>query len=145
MALTDTFVKQIKHGDKRGKAGVIDKWNTAHGQPTDSKWTDGDGMFLHVKASGRYWRMDYTRHGKRRTLALGVYPAVSLADARKGQTAAQELIARGIDPNTSKQDARRTEKLAAAKPMGIVKINGRRRHIHEDDKRKRLNWISGSA
>jgi len=36
-------------------------------------------MYLLVKAAGKYWRQDYTYADKRKTLALGVYPAVSLA------------------------------------------------------------------
>ncbi|CAM3757786.1 Arm DNA-binding domain-containing protein [Polaromonas hydrogenivorans] len=62
MALTDTFVRQVKH---TGKA-------------TGDKHTDGAGMYLLVKAAGKYWRMDYAHADKRKTLALGVYPAVSL-------------------------------------------------------------------
>ncbi|WP_371867168.1 Arm DNA-binding domain-containing protein [Duganella lactea] len=43
MALTDTFVRQVKHS----------------GAPAGDKYTDGQGMFLLVKAAGKYWRMNY--------------------------------------------------------------------------------------
>jgi integrase len=92
MALTDTFVKQVKHS----------------GKPTGDKHTDGGGMYLLVKAAGRYWRMDFTHADKRKTLALGVYPAVSLAKARKRRDQARELLAEGIDPGLAK----RAEKVA---------------------------------
>ena len=43
------------------------------------KLSDGGGMYLLVKPDGgRYWRLDYRFAGKRRTLALGVYPTVTL-------------------------------------------------------------------
>ncbi len=94
MALTDTFVRQVKHS----------------GRPAGDKYTDGAGMYLLVKAAGRYWRQDYAFAGKRKTLALGVYPEVSLAKARQRRDKARELLADGIDPGMAK----RAEKLATA-------------------------------
>jgi hypothetical protein len=64
MPLTDTFVRQVKPS-----------------KPTGDKHADGGGMYLLVKPTGKYWRMDYRHLGARKTLALGVYPAVSLAKA----------------------------------------------------------------
>ncbi|MDX8409862.1 MAG: Arm DNA-binding domain-containing protein [Mariprofundales bacterium] len=43
-----------------------------------NKLPDEKGMYLLVKPAGKYWRMDYRFGGKRKTLALGVYPAVRL-------------------------------------------------------------------
>ncbi|MEO6623492.1 MAG: Arm DNA-binding domain-containing protein, partial [Burkholderiaceae bacterium] len=62
MALTDTFVKNVKHSES----------------PAGDKYTDGRAMYLLVNAGGKYWRMNYRFAGKRRTLALGVYPDVGL-------------------------------------------------------------------
>ena len=57
---------------------------TAKGRATAYKLADGGGLYVLVRSSdARYWRMDYRWGGKRRTLALGVYPMVSLAEARK--------------------------------------------------------------
>ena len=70
---------------------------------TASKFTDGDGMYLLVNATGKYWRMDYRFAGKRRTLALGVYPDVGLADARKKRQSARQYLADGIDPGQAKR------------------------------------------
>ena len=54
------------------------------------KLADGAGMYLLVKPDGkRYWRMDYRFHSKRKTLALGVYPGVSLKDAREKRDTAK--------------------------------------------------------
>ncbi|MGH8829805.1 MAG: Arm DNA-binding domain-containing protein, partial [Polaromonas sp.] len=47
------------------------------------KHFDGGGLYLEVtKAGGRYWRLKYRHGGKEKRLAFGVYPAVSLKDAR---------------------------------------------------------------
>ena len=55
---------------------------------TDYKMVDGEGMYLLVKRNGsKYWRMDYRFRGKRKTLALGVYPNISLKDAREKRLA----------------------------------------------------------
>ena len=47
------------------------------------KLFDGDGMFLLIKSSGKYWRFKYRFAGKEKLLALGVYPDVTLAEARE--------------------------------------------------------------
>lgn len=104
MALTDTFVRQVKHS----------------GAPAGDKYTDGQGMFLLVKAAGKYWRMNYRYTEKQKTLALGVYPQVSLAKARKRRDRARELLADGIDPSQAKQDEKKTKISAAAHTFEIV-------------------------
>lgn len=63
------------------------------------KLADGGGMYLLVKACGKYWRMDYRFAGKRKTLALGAYPAVSLAQARSAREEGRQLLTQGIDPS----------------------------------------------
>lgn len=68
------------------------------------KLTDGDGMFLLVHPNGsKYWRLRYRFGGKEKTLALGVYPEVSLADARQKRDEARKLVAVGTDPNEHKR------------------------------------------
>jgi integrase len=72
----------------------------------DRKMTDGGGMYLLIKASGsKLWRMNYTFAGKPRTLALGVYPAVTLAAARARRDEARELLAKvpPVDPMAAKR------------------------------------------
>lgn len=92
MPLADTFVRQVKPS----------------GKAAGDSYADGGGMYLLVKPGGKYWRMDYRHLDKRKTLALGVYPAVTLAQARKRRDEAKAKIADGIDPSTAK----RAEKLA---------------------------------
>jgi integrase len=75
---------------------------------------------LLVKASSKYWRMDYRHVEKRKTLALGVYPAVSLAKARKRRDGARELLADGIDPNQAKREEKRALVDATANTFGVV-------------------------
>jgi integrase len=69
---------------------------------------------LFVNAAGKYWRMNYRFDGKQKTLALGVYPAVSLAKARKLRDSAREQISDGIDPMQAKRDVRAARALAAS-------------------------------
>lgn len=56
---------------------------TAKPKDKPYKMADGGGLYLLVKTNGsRYWRLKYRIDGKEKLLALGVYPDVSLADAR---------------------------------------------------------------
>lgn len=87
MALTDTFIRNVKHS----------------GAPAGDKHTDGHGLFLLVKAAGKYWRLNYRFANKQKTLALGVYPEVSLLKARKRREEAKELLAENIDPAENKR------------------------------------------
>lgn len=97
MALTDTFVKNVKHS----------------GAPAGDKVTDGQGLHLLVKAAGKYWRLSYRFLGKQKTLALGVYPEVSLAQARQRRDQARKLLAEGTDPSVVKRADKVARKLAA--------------------------------
>jgi integrase len=75
------------------------------------KLADGGGMYLEVRPNGaRYWRLKYRHNGKEKLLALGVYPTVSLKDARERREAAKKKLANGVDPS----EARKAEKRTAA-------------------------------
>lgn len=66
---------------------------------------DGAGLYPEVVPSGsRYWRMKYRFNGKEKRLAFGVYPAVSLAQARALRDEAKKKLAEGIDPSFSKKE-----------------------------------------
>jgi integrase len=69
-----------------------------------TKLADGAGLYLDIQPSGKYWRMKYRFDGKEKTLALGVYPDVSLKLARERRTEAREQIADGTDPNEVKKE-----------------------------------------
>ena len=105
MALNDTFIKNsTKHS----------------GKAAGDKHTDSDGMYLMVKAGGKYWRMDYRFADKRKTLALGVYPEVSLLKARQRRDKARELLADGIDPGAAKREEKQAKADAAAHTFALV-------------------------
>jgi integrase len=75
------------------------------------KLPDGQGLYLWVYADGsKYWRMRYWVNKKEKGLSLGVYPAISLADARKRRDELQDQIAKGVDPGVK----RKADKAAAA-------------------------------
>ena len=59
---------------------------------------DSGGLYLLAKPNGKYWRMDYRYAGKRKTLAIGVYPKVSLINARKKRDEAKEHLSNDTDP-----------------------------------------------
>jgi hypothetical protein len=85
------------------------------------KLSDGGGLYLLVKPDGgRYWRMDYRFAGKRRTLALGVYPTVTLSDASIGRHEARGLLAKNIDPGAAKRANKRAGKLASENTFEAV-------------------------
>jgi integrase len=68
------------------------------------KLSDEKGMYLEVMPTGaKYWRMKYRHVGKEKRLALGVYPEVSLKDARAKRDAARSQLADGIDPSAQKK------------------------------------------
>ncbi|MHB8744615.1 MAG: tyrosine-type recombinase/integrase [Sulfuricaulis sp.] len=85
MSLSDTAVRNAKATDKPRKV------------------SDERGLYLLITTTGKYWRFDYRHAGKRRTLAIGVYPDVSLARARERRDEARTLLANGIDPGVMKQ------------------------------------------
>jgi len=68
-------------------------------------------MFLRVTPKGsKYWQMAYRFEGKQKIFSIGVYPAVSLSDARQRRDEAKRLLAQGIDPNAKKQAAVKEQK-----------------------------------
>ncbi len=97
MALTATAVKQAKPTEKQYKL------------------FDGRGLFLLVHPNGsKYWRFKYRYANKEKLLSLGVYPDVSLADARTRHQQARETVAKGVDPGEVLKVEKLTRHLAAA-------------------------------
>ena len=79
---------------------------------TDYKMGDGEGMYLLVKRNGsKYWRMDYRFRGKRKTLALGVYPNISLKDAREKRRLAKIQLSNDQDPGEVRKEERRASEV----------------------------------
>lgn len=80
----------------------------AKGKDKPYKMADGGGLYLLVKINGaRHWRLKYRFLGKEKLLAIGLYPLVSLAEAREARESAKKLLLAGIDPMAEKKDTKR--------------------------------------
>lgn len=91
MKLTDTACKNAKPLEK------------------PRKLSDGAGLYLEIVPNGKpngskYWRLKYRFAGKEKRLAIGIYPEVSLKEAREKRDKARDLIRDGIDPSQAKKD-----------------------------------------
>jgi len=103
MPLTDTKIRAAKPADK------------------NYRLSDEKGMYLEVtKAGGRYWRMKYRYQGKEKLLALGVYPDVSLAQARAKRDEARALLADDTDPGQARKAAKREKAKTAANSFEVI-------------------------
>ena len=86
MPLTDTTIRNAKSGDK------------------PIRLFDGGGLYVEVQPSGhKWWRLKYRYGGKEKRLSLGVYPTVSLRDARERREKARKLLADRIDPSANRK------------------------------------------
>lgn len=89
MALTDTAARSAKP------------------QAKPYKLSDSGGMYLEVAPSGgKWWRLKYRIDGKEKRISLGVYPEVSLKEARDRRDEARKLLSNGVDPSAHKQAAK---------------------------------------
>lgn len=95
------------------------KVRTAKPEAKAYKLTDGDGMVLLVHPNGsKYWRLRYRFDGKEKMLALGIYPEVTLADARARRDEARKQLANGIDPS----DKKKTDKIEQAETRTFKEV-----------------------
>lgn len=95
--------------------------NTA--KPRAKAWnlSDSQGLFLVIQPNGsKLWRFRYRFLDKQKTLHLGGWPTISLADARVRRDEAKKLVANGIDPALEKKRARIAAKYAAANTFEAV-------------------------
>jgi integrase len=75
--------------------------------PNPKRLWDADGLYLEISpAGGKWWRLKYRFAGKEKRLALGVFPAVSLQDARAKRDDTRKLLRAGIDPGQEKRKAK---------------------------------------
>ena len=77
------------------------------------KITHEKGMYVLVNRTGKYFRLDYRFNGKRKTLALGVYPYTTLAKANELLLVAKTHLANGLDPGKLKKLQKREDKVRA--------------------------------
>jgi len=81
--------------------GKLNAKTVENAKPQDKIYRlfDGYGLYLEVSPKGgKYWRIKYYFNDKERRLGLGVYPIVSLADAREKCINAKKLLDKGQDP-----------------------------------------------
>lgn len=92
-------------------------------KPREKAWTlsDSQGLHLQIQPNGsKLWRFKYRFLDKQKTLHLGGWPTISLADARVRRDEAKKKIADGIDPALEKKRARIAAKYAAANTFEAV-------------------------
>ncbi|WP_316391096.1 tyrosine-type recombinase/integrase [Citrobacter farmeri] len=109
-------------------------------KPTEKpyKLSDGGGLYLLVNPNGsRYWRMKYRYAGKEKLLSIGVFPDVTLAEARDKRSEAKRVLASGDDPSEVKQAAREAKNLAVNNSFEFLALEW---HEH-----KKPDWSSGYA
>ncbi len=103
MSLTDTMCKNVKPEEK------------------SRKLSDGGGLYLEVMPTGsKYWRLKYRYGGKEKRLAFGVYPEISLKEARNKRDKARKLIAEGVDPAQAKKQEKLKHHLNATNSFETV-------------------------
>ncbi len=121
MPLTNTQCQNAKPKEKSYKLG------------------DSAGMYLEIMPNGsKYWRMKYRHLDKEKRLALGVYPDVTLAEAREKRDAAKKILAGGIDPSIAKKQAKRQAVINANNTFEAV---GREWHSKQCEKWKEKTAI----
>ena len=85
------------------------KCRTAKKKEKPYKLSDSEGLYLEVMPSGsKYWRLKYRINGKEKRIALGVYPKISLLEARKTKDTVKEQLKEGIDPLLARLEKRQT-------------------------------------
>ncbi len=86
MPLTDTAIRNAKPG------------------PKTKRLFDGGGLYLEISSTGsKLWRLKYRIAKREKRLAFGIYPEVSLKDARMKRDDARKLLATGVDPNAQRK------------------------------------------
>lgn len=102
---------------------------TAKPKDKDYKLSDERGLYLLIKPNGsRYWRMKYRFAGKEKKLSIGVYPDISLADARAKRDDARKLLAEGNDPAEQKKLEKLTKQLTVENTFKAIAVEW---HAHK--------------
>ncbi len=102
------------------------------------KLSDGGGMYLEIFPNGtKSWRLKYRIGGKEKRVVFGVYPTVTLAEARAKRDEAKRMLAAGGDPGQEKQADKQAKAMAVANSFERLALEW---HEH-----KRLNWSVGYA
>ncbi len=102
------------------------------------KLHDGDGLYLWVFQDGRkYWRMRYWQASKEKSLSIGVYPKVTLSDARKKREELRKQLAADLDPSAERKAANLRKKLSVENSFEAVAREWYNKQLH--------TWVSHHA
>lgn len=131
MALTDLEIRNAKQ------------------RPSLFKLSDGGGLQLWVYPDGaKRWRMAYRFAGAQKTLAIGVYPAIGLKEAREAREEAKRALVEGRDPSVAKKIAKAAFASASANTFDAIAdelLDKKRREAKADRTIAKVEWLLGLA
>lgn len=129
MTLTDAKIRAAKPG------------------PRTVKLSDGGGLQLWIEPnSAKRWRLAYRFSGSQKTLAIGVYPATGLREAREAREEAKRLLANGQDPALVKKLAKAAKAMASANTFEAIAgelLEKKRREGKADRTMGKVEWLLG--
>lgn len=124
MKLNDQMINNIKSTDK------------------PFKLSDGKGMHLLVQPNGsKYWRFQYRFGGKQKLLAIGVYPQISLMEARQKTAEARNLLEDNIDPSEKKKSEKNVNIEIISFESVAIEWYNQTKNWSEDHKQKIINSL----
>jgi hypothetical protein len=113
------------------------------------KLSDGGGLQLWITPDGaKRWRLAYRLAGVQKSLAIGVYPATGLQEAREARKDAKRLLADGQDPAFVKKLAKATKAIASANTFEAIAaelLDKKRREGKADQTLSKVEWLLGFA
>lgn len=125
MALTELEIKKSKSTEK------------------PYKMADSGGLFLLVHPNGgKYWRLAYRFAGKQKTLSVGVYPDVTLAEARERREQARKLLANDVDPSEVKRIEKQQREIISSNSFEAVARDWFDRHLSKKAETTKAKVIS---
>jgi len=127
MALSDTAIRNAKPSEK------------------PYKLYDEKGLYLIMNPhGGKWWRLKYSLDGKEKTISLGTYPDVSLAQARSKRDLARQQVAEQINPSEARKQQKQRAKLEALNTFAAVANDWHALHTKnksESHQRKVKSWL----
>jgi integrase len=131
MPLSDVEIRKAKPGEKIAKL------------------SDGGGLQLWIMPDGsKYWRLAYRFGGKQKALAIGVYPAIGLKEARGARDAAKRLLAEGLDPTQTKRADRAAKAASISDTFDAIAdelLGKKRREGKADRTLAKIEWLLSLA
>lgn len=112
----------------------------------DYKLCDREGLYILVHKNGsKYWRLKYRYNNKEKTYAIGLYPDISLAEARDESYRLKKLLKQGIDPNAQKLELKQRGHIDEQNTFKSVALEWHSKNLKkwtEKHQRKIKRWIN---